>query len=453
MDATAEAGSSDRLVLPPSLLPTEFEAEAASAAGQLFLLCAPPPPLELVPAVPDGAGLTLTVRFAKKKLTVELPKGATGSQLRAKIRRSELAVPMELQEFVFKGRRLRADGGALADEGVPPGATLLLKRLSAGPMAQGRSVAGGVLSYDAAEGTCHLPAALASRLGLSGVDSTVQLRRVTLPAATAVSIRVDDPGPFDLDDPAACEELRKCGESFLGRPPDRGGFASLSEQLQLSFDASGGVVKVTVTRVEPPSPHKAVSLTAGFGGDVTLSIDITSASPRRAAAREEAAEEAEDEAEDGAFELVPDIIDHKFLGSDLHPGGAALAKAQRVLQKQFAKDPEPGIYIRWCEQRSDLLRVLVAGPANTPYHGGLFVFDLQLPPNFPDVPPRCHFHSLGAPHRLNPNLYAHDPGQPGAPDKRDAATFAAHSQSSCGLTACIAVCCVQVEQPRTARSA
>jgi hypothetical protein len=34
------------------------------------------------------------------------------------------------------------------------------------------------------------------------------------------------PGPFDLADPAAVEQLRAEAERFLGRPPDRGGPAS-----------------------------------------------------------------------------------------------------------------------------------------------------------------------------------------------------------------------------------
>jgi ubiquitin-conjugating enzyme E2 O len=35
----------------------------------------------------------------------------------------------------------------------------------------------------------------------------------------------------------------------------------------------------------------------------------------------------------------------------------------------------------------------MAGPAGTPYHDGLFFFDIKLPPGYPATPPqaRCPF--------------------------------------------------------------
>ena len=47
---------------------------------------------------------------------------------------------------------------------------------------------------------------------------------------------------------------------------------------------------------------------------------------------------------------------------------------------------------------------MVAGPRDTPYEGGLFLFDIQLAKSHPLHPPLVHYHSYcGA--RLNPNLY------------------------------------------------
>lgn len=37
--------------------------------------------------------------------------------------------------------------------------------------------------------------------------------------------------------------------------------------------------------------------------------------------------------------------------------------------------------------RSDLLRALITGPAGTPYENGCFLFDILLPPDYPDSPP------------------------------------------------------------------
>ncbi|GMP67215.1 hypothetical protein CsSME_00027279 [Camellia sinensis var. sinensis] len=61
------------------------------------------------------------------------------------------------------------------------------------------------------------------------------------------------------------------------------------------------------------------------------------------------------------------------------------------------------IYVRVYEARMDLLRAIIVGPAGTPYHDGLFVFDVLFPPTYPDIPPMVYYYSGGL--RLNPNLY------------------------------------------------
>lgn len=35
----------------------------------------------------------------------------------------------------------------------------------------------------------------------------------------------------------------------------------------------------------------------------------------------------------------------------------------------------------------DLLRAVIVGAKQTPYHDGLFVFDFYMPPDYPTVPP------------------------------------------------------------------
>lgn len=48
--------------------------------------------------------------------------------------------------------------------------------------------------------------------------------------------------------------------------------------------------------------------------------------------------------------------------------------------------------------------VLIKGATGTPYDDSLYLFDVHLPSNYPNVPPKFHFHSFNA-GRLNPNLY------------------------------------------------
>jgi ubiquitin-conjugating enzyme E2 O len=47
------------------------------------------------------------------------------------------------------------------------------------------------------------------------------------------------------------------------------------------------------------------------------------------------------------------------------------------------------IYVRVYEERIDLLRAAIVGPAGTPYHDGLFFFDVRFPSDYPNCPPVC----------------------------------------------------------------
>lgn len=63
-----------------------------------------------------------------------------------------------------------------------------------------------------------------------------------------------------------------------------------------------------------------------------------------------------------------------------------------------------GIFVKEFEERMDLFSVMIVGPAKTPYEDGLFIFDVQLPNDYPSSPPRFHYVSYCT-DRLNPNLY------------------------------------------------
>ena len=67
--------------------------------------------------------------------------------------------------------------------------------------------------------------------------------------------------------------------------------------------------------------------------------------------------------------------------------------------------------INICILRSDdgkipLLKAVITGPADTPYTGGVFEFDIYFPPGYPRCPPKVKFRTTGAGSvRFNPNLY------------------------------------------------
>ena len=49
---------------------------------------------------------------------------------------------------------------------------------------------------------------------------------------------------------------------------------------------------------------------------------------------------------------------------------------------------------------------MIIRPADTPYMGGIYEFDIEFPPNYPSVPPLVTFMTTGGRRvRFNPNLY------------------------------------------------
>lgn len=105
------------------------------------------------------------------------------------------------------------------------------------------------------------------------------------------------------------------------------------------------------------------------------------------------------------FDSVPLATDHKYLNCSNAKGGkncfnnASIMREWRILQGSLPDS----IYVQVYETRMDLLRAVIIGPAETPYHDGLFFFDIVLPSDYPNQPPQVYYHSHG--YRLNPNLY------------------------------------------------
>ncbi|XP_028080304.1 putative ubiquitin-conjugating enzyme E2 38 [Camellia sinensis] len=105
------------------------------------------------------------------------------------------------------------------------------------------------------------------------------------------------------------------------------------------------------------------------------------------------------------FDTVDDFSDHHFsrLGMSGQQPPKSWTKKIQEEWKILEKDLPDMIYVRVYETRMDLLRAIIVGPAGTPYHDGLFVFDVLFPPTYPDIPPMVYYYSGGL--RLNPNLY------------------------------------------------
>mmetsp|Transcript_8794 Transcript_8794/g.15999 ORF Transcript_8794/g.15999 Transcript_8794/m.15999 type:complete len:749 (-) Transcript_8794:1186-3432(-) len=70
-------------------------------------------------------------------------------------------------------------------------------------------------------------------------------------------------------------------------------------------------------------------------------------------------------------------------------------------------DTVPGIFVRYDEECPQFVRALMAAPQGTPYALGLFCFDLWIPDDYPNVPPKMVLLTTGGGTvRFSPNLYS-----------------------------------------------
>ncbi|KAF8733500.1 hypothetical protein HU200_014798 [Digitaria exilis] len=109
------------------------------------------------------------------------------------------------------------------------------------------------------------------------------------------------------------------------------------------------------------------------------------------------------------FDTIQNFSDHYFakylsnLSCECFQPARAWSKRVQHDWKLLEKDLPASIYVRVAEDRMDLLRAAIIGPKGTPYHDGLFFFDVHIPSSYPSGPPLVHYHSGGL--RINPNLY------------------------------------------------
>ncbi|XP_027355523.1 probable ubiquitin-conjugating enzyme E2 26 isoform X2 [Abrus precatorius] len=105
------------------------------------------------------------------------------------------------------------------------------------------------------------------------------------------------------------------------------------------------------------------------------------------------------------FDTIEDTSDHYFVHANSSMNQHSKNWPKRIQEewKLLEKDLPDSIFVRVYESRLDLLRAVIIGAEGTPYHDGLFFFDVFFPGDYPNVPPQVHYHSGGL--RLNPNLY------------------------------------------------
>ncbi|XP_021754876.1 probable ubiquitin-conjugating enzyme E2 26 [Chenopodium quinoa] len=104
------------------------------------------------------------------------------------------------------------------------------------------------------------------------------------------------------------------------------------------------------------------------------------------------------------FDTLEDHVGHFYENKNvsLKPSKSwvnKIADEWRMLEK----DLPDTIFVRVYEARMDLLRAVIVGADGTPYHDGLFFFDVNFSATYPNKPPHVNYHAHGL--RMNPNLY------------------------------------------------
>jgi len=110
------------------------------------------------------------------------------------------------------------------------------------------------------------------------------------------------------------------------------------------------------------------------------------------------------------LELPDEVIMTRHSHATLAAGACNLAKGRMkslsIQLSNLTSSVPPGVFVRYCASRLDVMKVLIIGPKDTPYENGLFEFDLFCPAQFPNVPPLMQFRTTGGGRvRFNPNLY------------------------------------------------
>ena len=83
-----------------------------------------------------------------------------------------------------------------------------------------------------------------------------------------------------------------------------------------------------------------------------------------------------------------------------------IAQELAALSTNLPVSEATSVFLRVDEERLDKMQAIIVGPEGTPYENGLFLFDIELPPQYPQVAPRLILRTTGnGSVRFNPNLY------------------------------------------------
>ncbi|CAH2053643.1 unnamed protein product [Thlaspi arvense] len=97
------------------------------------------------------------------------------------------------------------------------------------------------------------------------------------------------------------------------------------------------------------------------------------------------------------FDSVEDCDDHQYAARGTTSKQHSKEWARRIQEEWriLENDLPEMIFVRAYESRMDLMRAVIIGAEGTPYHDGLFFFDIFFPDEYPSVPPYFENFSYG----------------------------------------------------------
>lgn len=105
------------------------------------------------------------------------------------------------------------------------------------------------------------------------------------------------------------------------------------------------------------------------------------------------------------FDVVSDYSDHHYANQKPAANfSSTFHKRMNYEWKNLAANLPDTITVCAYEERVDLMTAAIVGAHGTPYHDGLFFFDIMFTKSYPAHPPKVYYWSYGE--RINPNLYA-----------------------------------------------
>ncbi|GJZ33737.1 ubiquitin-conjugating enzyme/RWD-like protein [Tanacetum coccineum] len=104
-----------------------------------------------------------------------------------------------------------------------------------------------------------------------------------------------------------------------------------------------------------------------------------------------------------SFKRFDSVMDYSYHLFSARSPPMKQATTKRLVRKDTRRVEDSQGTLAWVyETRIDLLRAAIIEPEGTPYHDGLFVFDVWFPRTYPIYPPLVKYHSSGL--VINPNI-------------------------------------------------